>query len=43
MSDVDEITNKIYEIEEQLAEASQTRTERRDPHLTYNEYTFKQM
>ena len=43
ISDVDEITNKIYEIEETLAEASQTRTERRDPHLTYNEYTFKQL
>ena len=43
MSDVDEITNKIYEIEYKLADASQTRTERRDPHLTYNEYTFKQL
>ena len=43
MSDVDEITNKIYEIEKLLAEASQTRTERRDPHLTYNEYTFKKL
>lgn len=43
MSDVDEITNKIYEIETRLAKASQTRTERRDPHLTYNEFTFKKL
>lgn len=43
MGDVQEITSKVYEIEEQLAKVSQTRTERRDPHLTYNEVTFKKL
>ena len=43
LSDVDEIRNKVYEMEEKLAKASQTKTERRDPHLTYNEFTFQKL
>ena len=43
ISDSEEVANKIYEMEKRLAEVSQTRTERRDPHLTYNEFTFKEL
>ena len=39
----EELANKVYAIEEALAKVSMTRVERRDPDLTYNKLTKKDL